>query len=165
MIDQSFEKSVWDALQDVKDPEIPVISVVDMGIISNIDIDDSNNVKITMTPTFTGCPALDYMKNDIQQRIQKVDLVNTVEVITDFSVPWSSDRITELGKKQLKGFGLAPPPKVGDGIDMDMLKDVPCPQCDGRNTSLQTPFGPTLCRSIHYCHDCKEAFQQFKPVE
>ena len=110
-INNHFEKAIWKALEDVKDPEIPVISVVDLGIINDIEIADDNFITISMTPTFTACPANEFMQAEIKKRIEKVGGVTGTKVIVDFSVPWNTNRITEKGRKQLKEFGLAPPPK------------------------------------------------------
>lgn len=149
-------------LEEVKDPEIPVLSIVDLGIITAIEIDD-RIVRIEMTPTFVGCPALDFMKHEIEQKLQSKG-ISEVKVSVSFRDPWSSDKISEKGKQALKQFGLAPPPSHTLLQDIDILEHALCPRCDGTNTEMKTPFGPTLCRSIHFCYDCKEAFEQFKPI-
>ena len=149
-------------LQDVKDPEIPVLSLVDLGVITDVSITD-DHVKVTMTPTFVGCPALDYMKKDIIETLQSKGIEDP-EVEVSFETQWNSNRISEKGREALKKFGLAPPPKHNLIIDLDILERVNCPYCDSKNTTMNTPFGPTLCRSLHYCNDCKQAFEQFKPV-
>ena len=157
------EKQILEWLNEVKDPEIPVLSLVDLGVITGITVTDER-VHIEMTPTFVGCPALDMMKNEVINRIKEEGIKN-VDVEVNFKKAWSSDKISEKGRKALKEFGLAPPP-AGKVLleDLDILHHVPCPRCNSINTQLKNPFGPTLCRSIHYCHDCKEAFEQFKPV-
>lgn len=156
------EKEVWDALDKVKDPEIPVISVVDLGIITGVFF-DKDAVRITMTPTFVGCPAIDYMKKDIQQTVENMGY-EKVEVEVDFKIQWSSNLITEKGKAQLKKFGLAPPPRIKGNVEIANLENVACPKCSSTHTTLNNPFGPTLCRSIHKCNDCEEVFEQFKPI-
>ena len=160
----TLEELVWKALTNVKDPEIPVISVVDLGIISSVETDGEGKVKILMTPTFTACPATDYMRDDIRDTLSQLEGVNEVEVILDFSVPWTSNRLTEKGRQDLKDFGYAPPPYHNNDFDQNTIANVACPRCEGKNTSMNNIFGPALCRSMHYCHDCKEAFQQFKPL-
>ncbi len=157
-------ENIWTALYDVKDPEIPVISVVDLGIIVKIVMDDQSKATVTMTPTFTGCPAIDYMKEEIQAKVAGLDFVKEAEVIVDFSEAWTSDRISDKGRDQLKNFGLAPPAKHGGNVDMAAVSKVSCPNCGSADTTLNTPFGPTLCRSIHFCFNCKEGFEGFKPV-
>jgi len=149
-------------LEEVKDPEIPVLSLIDLGVITDVVIDD-NHVKVKMTPTFSGCPAIDYMKADVI-KVLKENGVESVECDVSFETQWNSNMISEKGKKALKKFGLAPPPKHDMIIDLDILENISCPYCESTNTDLRNPFGPTLCRSIHYCNDCKQAFEQFKPV-
>lgn len=149
-------------LEEVKDPEIPVLSLVDLGVITSVE-KNGEKVKVEMTPTFVGCPAMDVMKQDVIDVLHKYG-IKEVEVDVNFKNSWSSDNITEKGKKALKSFGLAPPQNSALVSDIDFLEHVACPRCDGTNTSLRNPFGPTLCRSIHYCNDCKEAFEQFKPI-
>lgn len=149
-------------LEAVKDPEIPVISLIDLGVITNIEIDNQGTVTVDMTPTFAGCPAMDYMKKDVEQVLQAKGVAHRVNI--SFDIPWSSNRITNRGRKALKSFGLAPPQKYQLVPDIDILSRVSCPYCGSQNTDLKSPFGPTLCRSLHYCNDCKQAFEQFKPV-
>lgn len=155
--------SVMDWLQDVKDPEIPVISLIDLGVITDVSIDSNRKVRVEMTPTFVGCPAMDYMVNDVKETLTK-NGVGDIEVNVTFKKHWSSNNISETGRKALKEFGLAPPPKYDVIVDIDILEQTPCPFCDSTNTELKTPFGPTLCRAMHYCNTCKQAFEQFKPV-
>jgi ring-1,2-phenylacetyl-CoA epoxidase subunit PaaD len=149
-------------LEDVKDPEIPVLSLVDLGVITQVDISDER-VAITMTPTFVGCPAMDFMKNEVLEKLHSAGITKATVTIS-FKEPWSSDKISDRGKEALKKFGLAPPMPSHLFTDIEMLEHVPCPRCNSTNTELRNPFGPTLCRSIHYCMDCREAFEQFKPI-
>jgi ring-1,2-phenylacetyl-CoA epoxidase subunit PaaD len=149
-------------LEEVKDPEIPVLSLVDLGVITNVNI-SGEKVSVTMTPTFVGCPALEIMKEEVISVLKK-NGIESPEVTVSFKIPWSSDRISEKGKIALKKFGLAPPASSSLITDLDVLEHVPCPRCNGTDTDLRNPFGPTLCRSIHYCNTCHEAFEQFKPL-
>ena len=153
---------VLNLLEQVKDPEIPVLSLVDLGVITSVEI-INEDVKIVMTPTFVGCPALNMMKSEITEVLQK-NGVRHVDIEVSFKFPWSSDKISEKGKQALKKFGLAPPPSTTLFQDLEVLEHVPCPRCNGVDTELKNAFGPTLCRSIHYCNTCHEAFEQFKPV-
>lgn len=159
----TVEEKVFACLAEVKDPEIPVLSIVDLGVITQVKI-ENDLVQIEMTPTFVGCPALDFMKSEMQEVLQKYGF-HQVEINVSFREPWTSDRISEKGKAALKKFGLAPPPSATLLVDdLDILVHAFCPRCNGENTELRNTFGPTLCRSIHYCLDCKEAFEQFKPL-
>ena len=153
---------IYEWLESVKDPEIPVLSLVDLGVISQIEVDGAN-VSVELTPTFVGCPALDMMKGDITEVLTKHGLQN-IDIRVSYAQPWTSDRISEKGKIALKKFGLAPPPDATLFTDISVLEHAICPRCNGTNTDLKNAFGPTLCRSIHYCNDCKEAFEQFKPL-
>lgn len=150
-------------LDEVKDPEIPVLSLNDLGVITGISIDHQGKVVVNMTPTFTGCPAMDVMQQDVRDVLTKQG-VEDYEVNISFETQWNSNMISEKGKKALKDFGLAPPPEHNMIVDIDIIERAKCPHCDSENTEMKTPFGPTLCRSMHYCHNCLQAFEQFKPL-
>jgi ring-1,2-phenylacetyl-CoA epoxidase subunit PaaD len=157
------EVAIWQALHDVKDPEIPTISLVDLGVVTGVEVAEDGAVRVTMTPTFVGCPALDYMKRDVEERLRAMGIERfAVEVNLD--VPWSSNLVTEEGRKRLLEHGLAPPPRFDGVLELTVLNDIACPFCGSRETTLQSPFGPTLCRTIHYCRSCSQAFEGFKPV-
>lgn len=158
------KEEVLEALQDVKDPEIPTISVVDLGIITGVNVSVNNFVSITMTPTFSGCPALKILETMVKEKIETLN-VGGVNVKTTFDKQWNTDMISEKGLKALKKHGLAPPEKHNGLVQIELLDKVKCPQCGSRNTTMKSPFGPTLCRSLHYCNECLNAFEQFKPVE
>ncbi len=154
---------VYTWLEEVKDPEIPVLSLVDLGVITNIAI-DGPRIKVEMTPTFVGCPAMDIMKNEVVDALRKHGVADPIVEI-NFKQAWTSDMISDKGKAALKKFGLAPPPDAGQVFaDLSILEHAACPRCGGTNTEMKSPFGPTLCRSLHYCFTCKEAFEQFKPL-
>lgn len=150
-------------LEEVKDPEIPVLSLVDLGVITEVKF-EADVLHIEMTPTFVGCPALDMMKQEITELLNRKG-IQKIELSVSFRNPWSSDKISEKGKQALKQFGLAPPPSTKVFADLDvLLEHAICPRCNGTNTQLKNTFGATLCRSIHYCDTCQEAFEQFKPL-
>lgn len=156
------EKTIWAALADVVDPEIPVVSLVEMGIVREVLVGETA-VTVTITPTFSGCPALHVMKQDIITRLQALGCP-TVIVETTLHPPWSSDWISNEGRRKLKAFGLAPPQRHGGNVVVTFFDPVPCPYCDSLNTTVKNEFGPTLCRAIHYCNDCQQPFEQFKPL-
>ncbi|MBL0742807.1 1,2-phenylacetyl-CoA epoxidase subunit PaaD [Chryseolinea lacunae] len=156
------QRDIYHWLETVKDPEIPVLSLVDLGVITGVTV-DNDRVAVEMTPTFVGCPALDMMKHEITEVLTQHG-AKAVTITVNFRDPWSSDKISEKGRAALKQFGLAPPPQAQLVTDLEVLEHVPCPRCEGTHTALKNTFGPTLCRSIHYCYDCKEAFEQFKPL-
>ena len=149
-------------LDEVKDPEIPVLSLIDLGVITDVTITDQK-ITVAMTPTFAGCPAMDYMRDDVIKVLSEKG-IKKIEATVSFETPWNSNMISEKGRKALKEFGLAPPNKYNLQVDIDVLKNVKCPFCDSDDTVMKTPFGPTLCRSMHYCNSCLQAFEQFKPI-
>jgi ring-1,2-phenylacetyl-CoA epoxidase subunit PaaD len=153
---------VYGWLEEVKDPEIPVLSLVDLGVVTDVKI-DGEHVYIELTPTFAGCPAMDVMKTEVIEKLKSKG-IESVQVEVSFRIPWSSEFISEKGKKALTQYGLAPPPSNKVFTDLEILENAICPRCNGINTELKSPFGPTLCRSIYYCTDCREAFEQFKPL-
>lgn len=159
------EQQVWEALKDVPDPELPVISVVDMGIVRRIQIDpDSSHIQVDITPTFAGCPALAQIRADIQTRLSQ--LAMHVEVNVTMQQAWTSDLLSEEARKKLHGAGIAPPPHIGRGRALPLLMSRPltCPYCGSQQTVLENAFGPTPCRAIVYCNSCHQPFEQFKPI-
>jgi len=157
------EQQIWQALESVKDPEIPVISVVDLGIITKVSVSKEDHALVHMTPTFTGCPAIDHMRKEIAEAVENVGFLSS-EVKVDFEISWNSNRITERGKKQLENFGLGSPQKHEGEVTMELLEEAKCPFCSSMDTSLNSPFGSALCRSIHICYNCAQTFERFKPV-
>lgn len=156
-------KRIWQALASVSDPEIPPLSVLDLGMIPRVAIEDGVAV-VEMTPTFAGCPALDVLRDAIERAVSAAGF-ERVRVETVFDPPWSTDRITPDGLRKIKEFGLAPPVHCGSaGLTVETLSRVACPLCDSTDTTMESIFGPTLCRSIHYCNACRQSFEQFKPV-
>jgi ring-1,2-phenylacetyl-CoA epoxidase subunit PaaD len=155
-------ETLWQALQDVKDPEIPVISVIDMGIVREIAL-EGERVKVTMTPTFSGCPALHVMKEDIARRVKQLGYEDICVEISLYP-PWRTDWITNEGRAKLKDFGLAPPPLQDGRSEIIFFDFAACPYCDSENTTLKNNFGPTLCRSIYFCESCQQPFEQFKAL-
>jgi ring-1,2-phenylacetyl-CoA epoxidase subunit PaaD len=151
---------IYQWLEEVKDPEIPVLSLVDLGVITLVSV-EGEKVTVEMTPTFVGCPALDFMQEEIRTVLRKNGIEN-VQLLVSFREPWSSEKISEKGKRALQAFGISPPSQLIE--DLEVIETAACPRCQGTNTELKNAFGPTLCRAIHYCHDCHEAFEQFKPL-
>jgi ring-1,2-phenylacetyl-CoA epoxidase subunit PaaD len=157
------QADVMAALQTVCDPEIPVISVVDLGVISDVEINEEGTVKVGMTPTFAGCPAIGVMKADIEKALAEIGATQ-VEVTVLYSKPWSTNNITEKGRILLRDFGFSPPPRFDGVLSLNVLRHAICPRCASNNTTLISPFGPTACRAVHKCNNCLETFQQFKPL-
>ncbi|MDQ3982174.1 MAG: phenylacetate-CoA oxygenase subunit PaaJ [Actinomycetota bacterium] len=161
----TLEDRVWDALAGVADPEIPAVSVVDMGMIREIDVSDER-VRVVVLPTFTGCPAIPIIERDVASAVASVDGVGDVRVETSFDPPWTDSRITEEGRRKLKEFGLAPPTGKGPVLitEIGLPAIARCPFCGSGNTRAENAFGPTPCRALYYCEACRNPFEQFKPV-
>lgn len=153
---------VWRALEQVKDPEIPVISIVELGLIRQVGY-AGRRLVVTMTPSFIGCPALDVMRQEVRRRLQAIG-ADQVEVKTVLSPPWTSDWITTAGREKLRAFGLAPPPLRGGDLEASLQAAARCPYCEATDTELKNSFGSTLCRAIYFCNSCSQPFEQFKPL-
>jgi ring-1,2-phenylacetyl-CoA epoxidase subunit PaaD len=154
------EAQVWEALEEIPDPEIPVISLVDLGVIRSVDV-SNGHVRIEFTPTFLGCPALEVMKRAMEEKIPGAE----VQVIQDDS--WSTDRITPAGREKLRAAGFAPPaPREASTPKLVQLQAnvFRCPYCGSTETKLENIFGPTPCRSLRYCESCRQPFEQFKTI-
>jgi ring-1,2-phenylacetyl-CoA epoxidase subunit PaaD len=165
MITLSSSKQLWSALARVPDPEIPVLNVVEMGIVREVKV-ESDKAVITMTPTFSGCPALGVIRDSLEETARKLGFAE-VEVKTVLSPPWSTDWITAEAKQKLERYGIAPPkPKREGDLFLIQLELSPtrCPKCSSLNTSVKNTFGSTLCKSIHVCNACHEPFESFKAI-
>ena len=162
------EAAIWAALAEVPDPEIPAISVVDLGVIGSVELaDDRSSLRVALMPTFIGCPATEVMRQQIGERLTALGVADAVEVTLTFDEPWTSDRITPAGREHLRGSGFAPPPHLRELTtlgELPTLTIVPCPYCGSRQTTLENPFGPTLCRAIYHCAGCHQPFEAFKPI-
>jgi len=157
------EDAVWAALAEIPDPEIPVISLVDLGVIKEVVVAD-DGVRIDFTPTFMGCPALETMEREMRAKVAQLGAKVEVRVVLDDS--WSTDRISPEGREKLRRAGFAPPtPRVAGKIELVHLqRGFRCPYCGSRDTRLENLFGPTPCRSIRYCSECRQPFEQFKTI-
>lgn len=154
-------EQVLEALQDVKDPEIPVISIVELGLVADVVV-AADEVRVALTPTFAGCPAVELMRAEAERRLRALGAPAIVTIT--FDPPWDSDRISAAGRRKLKEFGLAPPPRRSGAVDLIELLVADCPYCGSADTRLESAFGPTLCRAIYYCDACRQSFEQFKPL-
>jgi ring-1,2-phenylacetyl-CoA epoxidase subunit PaaD len=157
------EAQVWDALAEVLDPEIPVISLVDLGVIKEVEV-ENGRVRVDFTPTFMGCPALEVMQRELGAKVEELGAEVEVRVILDDS--WSTDRITPEGREKLRAAGFAPPaPRPAGKLELVQLqRGFRCPYCGSTDTRLDNLFGPTPCRSIRYCESCRQPFEQFKTI-
>jgi ring-1,2-phenylacetyl-CoA epoxidase subunit PaaD len=157
-------EAVWSVLADVEDPEIPVVSLVDLGVVRNVEV-EGDRVHVEFTPTFLGCPALEVMRAQMTEAIEALGAEADVEVIQDDS--WSTDKITAEGREKLRAAGFAPPaPREATAPRLVQLQSQAfrCPYCGSTDTKLENIFGPTPCRSIRYCAGCRQPFEQFKTI-
>jgi ring-1,2-phenylacetyl-CoA epoxidase subunit PaaD len=156
---------VLGALDEVPDPEIPGVSIVELGMIGNVEV-DARGIAVELLPTFVGCPALEVIRDSIASRLSPFG--REVRVDVSFATPWSSDRISPAGREKLRAAGFAPPAPVRPGRLLPMLDaaaaPVACPYCGSLRTTLENAFGPTQCRSIRHCADCRQPFEAFKPI-
>jgi ring-1,2-phenylacetyl-CoA epoxidase subunit PaaD len=155
---------VWSALAEIADPEIPVISIVDLGVVRNVCV-EGERVRVDFTPTFLGCPALEAMRDAMHARILALGAEPDVRVVLDDS--WSTDRISAAGREQLRAAGFAPPsPRAAGEPTLVQLRSAAfrCPYCASTDTRLENIFGPTPCRSLRYCASCRQPFEQFKTI-
>ena len=157
-------EAVWSALAEVEDPEIPVVSVVEMGVVRDVRV-EGERVHVEFTPTFLGCPALEVMRDRMAEKIEELGAEPDVEVVMDDS--WTTDRITPEGREKLRRAGFAPPaPREAQAPQLVQLQSAVfrCPYCGSTETKLENIFGPTPCRSIRYCTSCRQPFEQFKTI-
>jgi ring-1,2-phenylacetyl-CoA epoxidase subunit PaaD len=157
-------EAVWAALDEIPDPEIPVISLVDLGVIRDVSV-EGDHVRVEFTPTFLGCPALEAMKRALETTIAALGAEPEVAVIQDDS--WSTDRISAAGREKLRSAGFAPPALRSAGpttLVQLQSKAFRCPYCGSTETRLENIFGPTPCRSIRWCESCRQPFEQFKTI-
>ena len=171
------EERVWEALAEIPDPEIPPISIVDLGVVRSVSVEPcpgtrsqdgaevDSRVRVEFTPTFLGCPALEVMRDQMAARIRELGAEPEVEVILDDS--WSTDKITPEGREKLRAAGFAPPaPRAAAELKLVELQrgGFRCPYCGSTETRLENLFGPTPCRSVRYCNACRQPFEQFKTI-
>jgi ring-1,2-phenylacetyl-CoA epoxidase subunit PaaD len=153
---------VWSALREVEDPEIQGLSIVDLGIVHQVDR-RQGTITVELLPTFTACPALELIREAVEAKL--APLATDVDVRFTFAVPWTTDRITPAGRRHLEAIRIAPPRPAG-GRDLPMLErsPAPCPACGSTTTTLENAFGATPCRALQHCSTCREPFEALKVV-
>jgi ring-1,2-phenylacetyl-CoA epoxidase subunit PaaD len=162
-VEKQTLNTIWKLLDSVMDPEVPVISIVDLGIVREVRM-SGNEVVVTITPTYSGCPAMDYIENDIRQTLAKEGF-DQVKIETVLSPPWTTDWLSESARVKLKNFGIAPPEgSVDKSSLLAEAKDIQCPLCNSRKTEMISQFGSTACKALYKCLDCLEPFDYFKCI-
>lgn len=156
------EKAIWDLLRTVPDPEIPVLSVVDLGIVRSVKAGDGA-VEVTITPTYSGCPATDVIARDVAEALRRHGYPDA-RVTTVLSPPWTTEWISEAGRVKLREFGIAPPPRLRKKVAklLGDEPDVECPRCGSHDTRMISRFGSTPCKAHYTCNACLEPFDAFK---
>ena len=156
-------EAIWKVLESVCDPEIPVLTVVDMGIVREVKVEENEGVEVVITPTYSGCPAMNTIEINIKAALQEAGFY-PIQVTTVLSPPWTTDWLSEDGRRKLREYGIAPP--VGSSQDKSELfgeeKVVACPLCGSEHTKMVSQFGSTACKSMYKCLDCLEPFDYFK---
>lgn len=156
-----IEELVWERLSLIPDPEVPVISILDLGVVRKVHY-DGEKLEITITPTYTGCPAMGLFVAEIKAAMHDQGF-DQVDIITVYSPAWTTDWLSPEAKEKLRKYGIAPPVQDAAGDDPFAPPPVvPCPRCDSKNTTLVSQFGATACKSLYTCDDCKEPFEYFK---
>ena len=151
MVIEVTTASIWELLKTIPDPEIPAVSIVDLGIVRNVEFDD-DQFNITITPTYSGCPAFSFMKEEIIRHLETEGITN-YQINTSLAPPWTTDWMSDEVKSKLNEAGIAPP-----------SQEVACPQCDSQNVQVISEFGSMACKALYKCNDCIEIFHHFKQI-
>ena len=162
-------QAIWKILEDVYDPEVPVLSVIDLGIIRNVSVNtppsgDGSEIEVTITPTYTGCPAMDVISMSIRFALLQ-NGYKKINIKSVLSPAWTTDWMSETGKQKLKAYGVAPPKVMQQVCTPDIFQqeeNIQCPLCNSYHTKLVSRFGSTACKALYQCEDCKEPFDYFK---
>ncbi|HEV8571931.1 MAG TPA: 1,2-phenylacetyl-CoA epoxidase subunit PaaD [Actinomycetota bacterium] len=161
----TLERRVWDALASVPDPEIPTCSIVDLGMVEQVNVNE-DTVEVDLLPTFVGCPAKDVIGEDVQAALRRVGDGHAVRVRFVYDPPWTTDRITEAGRAGLRALGISPhwEQPAGGPVAVSLMREAgtPCPYCGSADTVREAAFGPTPCRTTHFCRACRNPFEGFK---
>ncbi len=159
------EENIWEILHQIPDPEIPVIDIVELGVIRKVKIIDTLSIEISITPTYSGCPAMKQMEDDIRMKLSHAGF-SEIKINTVYNPPWTTDWISEEAKMKLNDYGIAPPEH--SSLDKATLlgkeRKVKCPRCNSTSTQLISQFGSTACKALYKCSDCLEPFDYFKCI-
>lgn len=157
------EKKIWDILGRITDPEVPVLTILDLGIVRAVAINETG-VEITITPTYSGCPAMDMIATNIRMELLAEGYEN-ISIKNTLSPAWTTEWMSDAGRQKLKAYGIAPPSQKPQVCNHDLFapnEAIQCPHCNSYHTELKSEFGSTACKSLYQCKDCKEPFDYFK---
>ena len=158
-------EDIFELLSEIPDTEIPVISIIDLGVVRNVEIADEKCIRLIITPTYSGCPAMKQIEDDVRKKLFENGF-STIEIKTIYSPPWTTDWITPEAKEKLRKYGIAPPEHTTE--DKSWLigkeKKIACPRCKSPKTKLVSQFGSTACKALYQCEDCLEPFDYFKCI-
>lgn len=155
--------AVRDLLEQVTDPEIPVLTIADLGILRDVHVDDSGHVEVVITPTYSGCPAMDVIRHDIETLLAERGH-DDVSVRTVLAPAWTTDWMSDEGRRKLQEFGIAPPTGRASAGPVLVQLTPACPHCGSHDTRLVSRFGSTACKALHVCSTCSEPFDHFKVI-
>lgn len=162
---QHKEEIIWSLLKQIPDPEVPAINIVELGVVRDVIFsEDGSGVEVVMTPTYSGCPAMKVMEDDVKDKLTAEGYEVKIKII--YKPAWTTDWMSEETKAKLKAYGISPPPKLTfehfHPLSSVKNAEVMCPFCDSTNTSLTSQFGSTACKALHYCNNCHQPFELFK---
>lgn len=159
---KTLEEKVYEYLGEITDPEIPVLTILDLGIVRDVILHSETDVEVHITPTYSGCPAMDLISMQIRMSLMSRGF-NNVRLKTILSPAWTTDWLSDEGKEKMKRYGIAPPQRLSKtGLSLFELDQVPCPRCESDHTELISEFGSTSCKAMYRCLACKEPFEYFK---
>ncbi len=159
------EEAVWQILSEIPDPEIPVITIVELGVIRKLEVLSETAIRVQMTPTYSGCPAMKQMEDDVKGRLSENGFTD-IQLNITYNPPWTSDWLNEAAKQKLQNYGIAPPEESTSDKSFltGKIKNITCPRCKSKNTNLISQFGSTACKALYQCKDCLEPFDYFKCI-
>ncbi len=159
------QNQIFNILSEIPDPEIPVISIIDLGVIRDVTLKNSTSIQLKITPTYSGCPAMKQIEDDVRKKLTEHGFTQ-IEILTVYSPPWTTDWINADAKERLRKYGIAPPEFTSE--DKSVLtgkqKSIACPRCKSKNSKLISQFGSTACKALYQCKDCLEPFDYFKCI-
>ncbi|MCF8424472.1 MAG: phenylacetate-CoA oxygenase subunit PaaJ [Bacteroidia bacterium] len=159
------KEQILSLLSEIPDPEIPVISIIELGVIRDISIIDNASISLKITPTYSGCPAMKQIEDDVRKKLTENGFTN-ITIITIYSPPWTTDWINAEAKEKLRKYGIAPPENTTEDKSWltGKIKSIACPRCKSQNTKLISQFGSTACKALYQCSECLEPFDYFKCI-